>query len=400
MLPSSSNSGRQHPLGANDAERIARALSRGRRISRNRDGWKSYCPLCDRTNGKQMVQPTLSVTIRDGKPLLHCHRCRSTGVELIRALVGRGILPDTFKRSSRALALADGVERAAATMPWNGIAASTDLSVLLFLAELTRRSGKPDIGIAVRTLAEHARVAPSTASNSLNRLARAGWIGLVRRAKGEAASIWRIQVPVGGLDRTRTLLHDQRTCDRLSTVDPCYPGGSRAGSFRSAPPFDHDLFRTRGLGKSKGRIYTLLADPMTARQIAEALGYKDARNVRIHLLALAGKHLISRLADGRYERCKADLDAMAEGLGVKGASERQRARHVTERANFKRWRDAFEHWRRCGEIIDAESGEILAYQPIPSKHSRMHSFRRLVLLIRMTRSGVGDRNPDDQHQSR
>jgi hypothetical protein len=83
-------------------------------------------------------------------------------------------------------------------------------------------------------------------------------------------------------------MHGEKVGDCVPQTDPCFTRGDRAGSSRSVPPFDHDLFRcAKGLGPTKGRIYGLLAVSMTAGEIAKTLGYKHTRNVRKHLQGLA-----------------------------------------------------------------------------------------------------------------
>jgi hypothetical protein len=280
--------------------------------------------------------------------------------------------------------LANEVERALATASWNGVAATTDLAVLRFLIEVTRQSCKTEVGAAVRTVAEKARVAISTVSCSLRRLVAAGWVTRVTRAKGGSAAIWHIRVPKTWADRTQTLPSDREACDRLYVFDPRGPKGSRADVCRPVPSFDHDLFRWRGLGKSKGRIYALLAVPLRTSQIASALHYRDAGNARVHLRVLVKKELVKRGADGCYARTDADLDALAAQLGVKGSSDRQKARHRVERESWRRWSQAFEHWRRTGQIIDPETGEMLESQEVPNRNVKMHTFRQRVLVIRAT----------------
>jgi hypothetical protein len=279
------------------------------------------------------------------------------------------------------------------------MAAATDLAVLQSLIQITRRCCRSDIGAGIRTIAEHAGVSVSTAWRAMRRLAEAGWVKQVDKSCGAEAAIWRIRVAKMATDRPETILRDRKACNRLFHVDPCDPKGRRGGRTYPAPFFDHDLFRSRGLGKTKARIYALLVSPLTARQIADTLCYKYTSNVRVHLRRLGGHGLVLRLEDGRYERGAADLDALAVKLGVKGTGERQRARHDIERASYRRWLNAFHHWRQTGEIVDPESGEILGRQRLASKRARMNNFRQRVSLIRATRTEVGDCSPDDPHQS-
>ena len=96
-------------LVAHDGERIARALSNGRHISRNGDGWKTFCPLCNSSSRRRKPRATLSLTIRDGKILVHCHRCQADPVAIIRELVHLNLLPNNFRESSKTLALIEKV---------------------------------------------------------------------------------------------------------------------------------------------------------------------------------------------------------------------------------------------------------------------------------------------------
>jgi hypothetical protein len=148
------------------------------------------------------------------------------------------------------------------------------------------------------------------------------------------------------------------------------------------PSFEHDLFRWgKGLGFAKGRVYSELTVPMTTQQLAQTFGYKNARNVRMHLRVLTRAGLVRRLADGRYERGNADLDAVAARLGVLGASDRQRERHRMEQANWWRWSRAFSHWLQTGEVTDPETAELLEVGALPSKYATIRAFRLRVLSL-------------------
>src|SRR5580658_8616548 len=64
------------PLNSADIERLARDLAAGRRVLRNANGRKTYCPLCRPENARRRARPTLSLTARGGTLLVYCHRCR------------------------------------------------------------------------------------------------------------------------------------------------------------------------------------------------------------------------------------------------------------------------------------------------------------------------------------
>ena len=375
-------------LVAHDGERIARALSNGRHISRNGDGWKTFCPLCNSSSRRRKPRATLSLTIRDGKILVYCHRCRVDPVAIIRELVSLDLLPNYFRNSSSTLALVDEVRAATAAVTWKGIAKTTDLKVLhQALLEFFKQSSKAVFAASARQVGEYARVDRATASRSLGRLVAAGFLEKVTPARGKSAATWRFRISTDQADRDAPIQHAGRAGDGLLQGDPCFSRGDRAGLSRSVPPFDHDLFRCgKGLGPTKGRIYSLLAVPMTAGEIAKEMDYKHTRNATLHLRVLGREGLVRRLGDGRYERTDVDLDSLAARRGVLGASERQRARHRVERVRWRRWSSAFEHWRRSGEVVDPETGEILEIQHIPGKRgATMRAFRNRILSIRATR---------------
>ncbi|MGD0075366.1 MAG: hypothetical protein ABSD31_13660 [Candidatus Binataceae bacterium] len=290
-----------------------------------------------------------------------------------------------------ALALVDEVRVATQAVSWNGIAAITNLAVLQVLLEIAKQCCRVEFSASVRQIGERARVNASTVWKSLRRLVRAGWLIPITRARGARAATWSLRSPTKGADRAATILHARKAGDHVWPVDPCFTQGDRAGLSRSVPSFDHDLFRWRkGLGFAKGRIYSLLAVSRTASQIAKALGYKHPRNARLHLRVLMREGLLRRLDDGRYARGDANLDVLAARRGVLGAADKQRARHLVERRNWRRWSEAFERWRQTGEVVDPETGEVLEPRPTSHKGVTIRTFRQLVLSILARRIGVSE----------
>jgi predicted ArsR family transcriptional regulator len=282
------------------------------------------------------------------------------------------------------------VRTATAAVTWKGIAKTTDLKVLhQALLEFLKQSSKAVFGASARQVGEYARVDRATASRSLGRLVAAGWLEKVTPAQGKSAATWRFRMPTDRADRNATIQHAERAGNGLLQTDPCFSGGDRADLSRSVPPFDHDLFRCgKGLGPTKGRIYSLLAVSTTAAEIAKTFGYNHIRNVRLHLHELAKEGLVHRLDDGRYQRAGVDLDGVAARRGVLGARERQRVRHLVEREKWRHWSNAFEHWRQTGQIIDPDTAELLESQDIPGRRARMRAaFRYRVLSIRASRNG-------------
>lgn len=367
---------------ARDVDRIAQELGNGRKTFRNRDGRKTFCPLCPSGDPQRRTRPTLSLTVRDGTILAYCHRCNSDGVTIIRELVRRGLLPDLFKDSSKALAIIGDVLAVLKSNFWNLSRATCDREVLHAVIGISLSCAKTELDLPVRQVALLARVSERTAARSVKRLAIAGWLERIAPAKGKRAAIWRIGVPEARPDREGTLSPASKEGNRLCTDDPFSVEVGRAGSARSVPSFDHDLFRRTGIGFAKGRIYALLEFPMNARDIASALSYKNVRNARIHLGALLRDGLVLRSPDGDYRRSPRNLDAAAQDLGVLGATESQRERYRQQSDNWGRWCDAFDHWRQTGEVVDPDTGEILETQSAPHKRTSMPSFRLRVLVLR------------------
>jgi hypothetical protein len=372
------------PFTSDDVERIAQALSDGRRIFRSGDGRKTFCPLCQAENRRRRSRPTLSITARRGKILVHCHRCRSEGPDIIRELVRLELLPNLFRETSDSLALVDRIHGAIRDATWSGTCKATDRLILIALTEILRRCRKERFGASIRDVALRARVKETTAWRSLRRLADSGWLEKIEPARGEQAAIWRLRVPRGSEDRAATLRHARREDDRLFLADPFFRGADRAGCARLAAPVPHDVFRWgKGLGAVKGQIYSLLATPLKPIEIALTLGYKYSRNVRIHLQRLAKYDLVRRRSDGRYELSDADLNAVAVQLGVFGASEKQRARDAEKRSSFHRLHELFQHWKKLGEVVDPETGAVLESGIRPSKSASIADFRRAVRSGRM-----------------
>jgi len=373
------------PLNSADIERIARELAAGRRVLKNANGRKTYCPLCRPENARRRARPTLSLTAHAGTLLVYCHRCRRPGLEIIRALVDRGLLPNSFRESSAAFWVVKEILAAIEVADWNGIAKATDLLVLSALIEIVKGSLKSEFGASVRQLAEVARINRATASRSLRRLANAAWIEKIASASGQKAAVWRLQLRKK--DRCATISRAAKEGDRLSPVDPRLGAGDRASQTRPVVRFPHDVFRWGGgLGAIKGQFYTLLATPLTTKEIAARLHYIHDRNARIHLRKLVDEGLIRRRPDARFERTDKSLDEVAERLGVLGLSERQRAFHAEERSSFRRWGELFQHWKRTGEAVDPATGLVIASGTLPRKTATLCELRRVVLIARVSTS--------------
>ena len=383
-----------------DAERIARLLADGRRFFRNGDGYKTFCPLCRSATARRRPRPTLSLAARCGQILVHCHRCQCDGVEIIRELVRRQLLPDLFRQSSAAFTQVNKVRAALRKEAWQGTAGATALAVIETLCKIVALSRKVEFAASVREVAEGAQISLSTAWRALRRLVSSGWLERVDNADGERATIWRLCVPERATDREETIKPARKEGDRLFPSDPFVDWGDRADSFRPVPCYPHEVFRWgKGLGGIKGRIYGFLAKPQTASQIATLMNYKHVRNARLHLRQLEEEGLVRRRSDGSYERRDENLDEVADRRGVLGSNERQRTLHAEQRSIFRRWSEALQHWKRTGEVIDPDNGAVLSSGSRPKTAAGMASLRREVLSYRMSATqsaAVVENNPQCQ----
>lgn len=368
------------PFTRADVERIARQLAEGRRVSRNGNGRKTFCPFCETENRRRRPRPTLSITARNGKPLFYCHRCKRPGIEIIRRLVQRGMLHDSFQLSSRVLARIDEVRGAAARTDWKGVGATNALKALGALCEIGQRCFKGVIAASEREVADLTDISAPTAGKALKRLARRGWLEQVERARGRNAATWRLRIPSSapGIELSHSG-RAEKASDRVKHFDPCSTGGRVAPS-RPAAPFRHDLFRSSkgGLGPVKGRVYAILVSPMPSKEIAGTLGLKYQRNAMLHVEVLVREGLVRRLPDSRYQRTAADLDEIADRRGVLGAGERQRERHHEDRQRWRRWCDSLDHYQKTGEVVAPDTGVLLERLPIPGQRPKMGAFRLVV----------------------
>jgi hypothetical protein len=370
-------------FGPEDAKRLALQLSGGR-VFRNGAGWKTFCPLCQSETRRRKPRPTLSITGRSGKILVHCHRCKSGGLTIVHKLVSLGLLPNQFRRTSAALTVVDTVRAAMGAAVWIGTPKATDRRVLIAVTQIAERCRREDFGASIREVALLALLNKTTVWRSLDRLSNAGWLEKISGAQDQRSAIWRLRVPKEVADRGATIQRAGSRRVRLLQVDPSSQRGGRADLSRSVIPSSHDAFRWgKGLGAIKGQIYELLKMPLTAAEIAELLGYKTPRSARVHLQKLIGHGLARRGADGRYERGDAALDTVADRLGVLGETAAQRERYRRETATWQTWWRAYEQWKETGEVIDPETGVVLESRNMPRERATMANFRLRVLAGRV-----------------
>ena len=337
------------------------------------------CPMCSGSGRHKKARFSMSVSERDGKLLFYCHRCKADGATIIKRLVALGILPDLVRAASATMTIVTKVRTAMRSRSWIRSSDITDLQGLQALLEIAARSCKEIFGAAVREIAEIARISESAAWQSLQRLSRDGWIQKVTRGDAHHPDTWRLLIPAGysvGQDATAA-----RKEGHGSSI-----GAFARGGRTPVPSFEHDLFRRgKGLGFSKGRLYVVLKTPMRAEEIAQVLGYEDARNVRLHLSKMLKLGLVHRRDDGRYERGDADLDVLATRLGVAEASDKDRTRHLRERQAWRKRIAAFEHWTQTGTVVDPETGEFLGQTDIPHRGVKRRSFNAVLAIERARR---------------
>jgi predicted transcriptional regulator len=369
-------------------------LAAGRRILRNGDGRKSWCPCCTSRNKGRKKRPTLSITSSNGRLLVYCHRCKTDGTSILKKLVALGLLADYSEHVGASYMLIGSLREQARSRIWNSPGRHTDEAVLHAILDIATASAKIEVGLSVRQLALRVHLGEATVARSLHRLANEGWLKMSIVARGCNAAIWALarRPPA---DRPATLQLAVKGSDRLFQCDPPSAEGDRNGAVHSVPPFDHDLFRRgKGLGPAKGRIYALLKKPLTAQETAQCLGYKNARNVRGHLSDLVSEGLVKRVDGRQYERSGANLDTVAARHGVLGATHIASQRYKLQREDWTNWVNAFHHWLRTGELVDPTTGELLAIQHNPGKHLRMHTFRERLLAARA--AGAADVQPDQK----
>jgi hypothetical protein len=159
--------------------------------------------------------------------------------------------------------------------------------------------------------------------------------------------------------------------------------GLGGGAPTPPPQAFHDAFRWgKGLGKIKGRLYTLLRErgPLTARELASLTGYGDDRLKRIydHLHALVEKDVLIHRNDGRYEILSEDLDGLADVRGTRGASQKQLDKAREQREGWRAARQGFSAvfrlWLETGELVDPRTGMSVGKQPIPEPQASEGDF--------------------------
>ncbi len=235
---------------------------------------------------------------------------------------------------------------------WKGQGAATDRAVLGAVLDLAERQGTLEPQLPCRTVADLAGVAAQTASRSLGRLTRAGW--LVRGAERShplAAQRYHIQPglrsshfrgDIGELQPPETPLRPRKGEVVVSA------GSASTGAV-------HSSWRWRaGLGLAALQVWEALGNSrLTVRELAARLGGRSRASVAKQLSRLSREGLVAR--SGKRGRAwlwvrgePSQLDEVALRRGAVTAANRQRRRHIEERM---RWSE-----RMAREAHEQEAG--------------------------------------------
>lgn len=193
---------------------------------------------------------------------------------------------------------------------WKGVGGASDYTVLVALYGIADRIGNvARIGASVRELAELSGKTIATVSRSLRRLEKDGWLRPIARGSEQRAGRFALTLPLDVLTVDR-----ERGCECRHAVD-----------------LGADVWRWRGLGATKGRLWGALCDhEQTTDQLAERFGVK-AGTMRRHLATLEHDGLARRAQDGWVLVADTDLEQIALELGTAGNRERDKARHERQR---------------------------------------------------------------------
>jgi hypothetical protein len=229
------------------------------------------------------------------------------------------------------------VRAAVEAQRWKGTTGATDRRVMEAHLRIATRTGKVVYGAAVRTVAELAGCGLEAVVNAHTRLRHQGWLKLVTGARSREglANVWSLRIPRGG-DKTEQSdqHHAGRVGLRIRTVTSPLGGDERDCAVSDTPTASphQDVWRRGALGGHAWRVWSSLA-PRTSRSsrhIADLLGLEQPTVRRC--LARLGRHgLAVHAPDWYWRRGAASPEEVAGKLGVTGAGERQRCRHVDQR---------------------------------------------------------------------
>jgi hypothetical protein len=209
----------------------------------------------------------------------------------------------------------------AESVPWPGKTGAIDRGVFIAHATIAWRAGQLEYAASCRTLAEMSEVATQTARNATIRLCNAGLLKLSKSAIGKYSNVYRLKVD--------KYVHFLTTscCEEVSKYDQ-----------------PKDIFRTRGLGKSAGLIYSALqAGPASIKELAEVTG----KNPKTVTRALKRMKNITNNSSGevismvekegnKWRAISVDHKQVAIILGIYGAGDRQHERNAKQRIAYRR----------------------------------------------------------------
>lgn len=198
-----------------------------------------------------------------------------------------------------------------------------------------------DVAVAVRTLSIALTVGREAARQSLERLARDGWIRLTAPSDGAGAATWSID-PTGDIHRD----FDQ-TWSAMGGPSPHRLYASEAARQRrqlldrmtaAQVAAHHDAFLPRALGVQAGHLHGILTagGPMTLAELAGAAGVPlDACGDVVERLKEHG----AIAAEGSQLRAASRdaLDAVADSMSVTGVLEDRAYRYRLEQATYSYW---------------------------------------------------------------
>jgi hypothetical protein len=161
-----------------------------------------------------------------------------------------------------------------------------------------------------------AGLAVRTVTNSHKRLLQRGWLSRGGKREALRGRRFRLRIPAG----------------QKGIVLAQLPYRVRQRSVVHSRSLSADLWSNRsGLGKAAFCVWSRLdtESPISAETLSEAIGYRSAHTLRVHLRRLKQHGLARKAVDGWF-RIDADLNALAQSMGIAGNAERRRNWHKEE----------------------------------------------------------------------
>ena len=245
--------------------------------------------------------------------------------------------------------------RSSGEASWPGRTGSSDRAIYIAHLELAWRAAKLIYAASTRDLSERAGVSIFTASKATKRLLNIGLIDLNRTSTVNLATVYKLnpEKEVGGGYNSNTYTHDLNekvlglVPPRRDPNDFTLPRSFREEVDKLVPFGSHDLWRSRGLGKSSLQIYQALLNsgPMTPKELSDHTG-RCLKTVKRHLSQMSSIldgitgeiiKVVEIDSDGKWSAVtNIDLDYLSEILGSAGIGFEQRKQHEAERRRHKR----------------------------------------------------------------